>query len=295
MGNYKFNPTKLFEKLNTPLARSIITEVSDIGTTLLGANLTSGVEGEMNPVARKLMQEHGPINGIITHELTRMIPFMYGGPGIIYLLENKLGDKIQQPSLSMMGGMMKNHTISDLALDAFALYKLTAILHNVGSLTYQKVPEPWNEVAALVSGLAITAPHLKSLVKHYRQKSGEFFTDYSVSKYFDDVDFSTQRKIREGFNGARKEAIKKGLKPFPNGDDGLLLYHYFIRTASELEKKIANESDERKMFELELGLNKIYGILDGTSSPYDQSTTKREKLLEIYNRCKGLESNSRFD
>jgi len=293
--NHRFNSARLLEQLNTPLARSIFLEALDVGSTLLGAHLTSSVSGEMNPVARGLMEEHGPVNGILIHETTRYLPMMYGVPGVIRLLEKKLGKKIQRSDLSVIKEMMGNYNMSDVALDGFAFNKLRAVIHNVGSLTYHNIPEPWNKVAAVVSGSVILAPYLRSVVSHYSEKLRGMQTDYSISECFEDMDFSMARKIRKGFDDAREEAMKRGIKPFPDGEEGLSLYYYHIQTASQLEKRIAGEKDETKLFGLQSSLNRIYRKLDGTSSPYKPPTVPEGKLMTIYDACKEIASNSKFD
>ncbi len=220
---------------------------------------------------------------------------MYGVSVLIRLLEKKLGKNIQRSDLSVIKEMMGNHNMSDAALDGFAFNKLRAVLYNFAGLTYHNIPEPWNKVATVVSGSVILAPYLRSVVSHYSEKLRGMQTDYSISESFEDMDFSMARKIRKGFDDAREEAIKRGIKPFPDGEEGLSLYHYHIRTASQLKKRIAEEKDETKLFGLQSSLNRVYRKLNGTLSPYEPPTVTEGELMTIYNACKEVASNLKFD
>jgi len=155
------------EKLkDKPLIRSLFAIGLDDTTTALGVTLGPGISGELNLDARRLMEKHGSLKGILEYEKifwSKVLALF----SLLYVFEKKFSDKIKRPSLSIIKEMMKNNYISNSFLDGISFYKYLVAAMNVSSLMYNYTPQPWKEVASVAGIAPFIGAYLYSFTKYH--------------------------------------------------------------------------------------------------------------------------------
>lgn len=162
---------KLYNKINQPVLPLITaSHCIDVSSTWVGARVY-GPDGENQPVARMFMKTLGVDSGILTYDLGVYTPVIYSMPLILYGLETKLSEKLEN-SNKYFKRLVDGHYISNIALagsisSRFYAAGVQNVLNFIKSLN---IPEPWNTIVPIAAATSVGVPYDVSLIKHYSKK-----------------------------------------------------------------------------------------------------------------------------